>query len=1287
MWFLRQVMPYAATYNAGVRFHLAGELDVDALAAAVREVVRRHESCRTTFEAVDGVVLQVIHESLPPDLSIHDVSLAPNPSAECNQIAVAAARSAFDPATGPLLRVRIVRVGRREFTFVFVVDHIVADGMSFSIFWREIEALYAAFRAGQPSQLHTAPRQFAECSEAQAEWMASEAFPKELAFWKERLKGAGPCDLPVDRPRPPTKSYVGGTASTTIPRELVARLEVTARSQRVSVFACILSALQVLLARYSGQSDVTVMVPVAARARYRADDVIGYLANLVVLRNDVSDERSFQQVLRTAGADLLQALAHQDVPFERVVGALRPERALGHDPLSSVGLSFLPAAGTRLELPGVASTFEELPSGGSRFDLQIFLADLGEEIRLWTEFSQDLFDRETIERFNEHLLVLLDAMTTNLKARVCDLPLMTEVERHKVLVTWNETTRPYPPVCLHDLVDAQVDRTPDAIAVIHGTERLTYRELDRRANRMGNLLQSLGVGPETLVGVCLERSIDMVVVLLGILKAGGAYVPLDPAYPRERLSAILTDSRAQVVVTDRRSRDLLPKHEAREVLLDEERSPSDRSSDERPRGGVGPGNLAYVLFTSGSTGRPKGVAIEHHSPVALVSWAREVYSLEDCRGTLFSTSICFDLSVFELFVPLSLGGKVILAQNALELPSLPARDEVTLVNTVPSAMSELIRAGAVPPSVRTVNLAGEPLPHALAQQIYAIPTIERLVNLYGPTEDTTYSTFAEGRRETGLAPPIGRPLSNGTAYVLDRHRNPVPIGVTGEVYLGGAGLARGYLHRPELTAERFVETAVAGRLYRTGDLARHLPDGTLEYQGRIDHQVKIRGFRIELGEIESVLREHVGVREVVVVAREDAPGVKRIVAYVAGDKLATESLRTRAREMLPDYMVPAAFVLMSALPLSQNGKVDRKALPAPERSERESAARVLPRNDAEARLAKVFRAALRLDAVGVSESFFDLGGDSLMAVRLVGEIEREFGTSLPLATLFRARTIEQLAVLVGNEPASAQPYTLVPIRTTGGKRPVFLVSRPNVNSLGYIALSRHLDSERPLYSLQYEYPEEEQLGRPYTADEYGKWASTYLEAIRRVQPHGPYLLGGMCEGAQIAFTMTRQLEDAGESVALLTMFDAWPVDHPVRPLMMRARRYEMAFRKLGELPLRELLSKLATKTRERVRLLSPRRTENGSGSDSPGSVWSAPTRPGDLLPLRVRADILVLSVQRQPYWRTRDANLGWGHRTSGTVEVHVLSGEHTTLLRDPHVVGVAQHLEQALRRTDFGMSR
>ncbi len=428
-------------------------------------------------------------------------------------------------------------------------------------------------------------------------------------------------------------------------------------------------------------------------------------------------------------------------------------------------------------------------------------------------------------------------------------------------------------------------------------------------------------------------------------------------------------------------------------------------------------------------------------------------------------------------------------------------------------------------------------------------------------------------------------------------------------------------------------------------------------------------------------------REVVVVAREDSPGVKRIMAYVAGDKLKVESLRTRAREMLPEYMVPAAFVVMSALPLSPNGKVDRKALPAPERSEREMTARVSPRNDAEARLAKVFGAVLRLDTVGVSESFFDLGGDSLMAVRLVGEIEREFGKLLPLATLFRARTIEQLAVLVGDEPVSAQPYALLPIRTTGSKRPVFLISRPNVNSLGYIALSRHLDPDRPLYSLQYHYPEEEQLGRPYAADEYRKWASTYLEEIRRVQPHGPYLLGGMCEGAQIAFTMTRQLEDAGESVALLTMFDAWPVDHPVRSLLMRARRYEMAFRKLGKLPLGELLSKVATKTRERLVLLTPRRAENGSRSTSPASVWNAPRQPGDLLPLRVRADILVLSVEKQPYWRARDANLGWRHRTSGAVEVHFLSGDHMTLLRDPHVVGVAQHLDRALRRSDSGVGR
>jgi amino acid adenylation domain-containing protein len=590
-----------------------------------------------------------------------------------------------------------------------------------------------------------------------------------------------------------------------------------------------------------------------------------------------------------------------------------------------------------------------------------------------------------------------------------------------LLVEWNQTEADYPrDKCVHQLFEAQAERTPDAIAVVFEDQQLTYRELNERSNQLAHHLRKLGIGPDVLVGLCVERSLEMLVGLLGILKAGGAYVPLDPTYPKDRVRFVLADTQTPMLITQQRLCVDLGS-ETRDctfICLDADFETIAKAATENPKSGVGPGNLAYVIYTSGSTGKPKGVAIEHHSSVMLVNWAHEVFSARECAGVLFSTSICFDLSVFEVFVPLSRGGKIILADNALQLPTLPAAKDVTLVNTVPSAIKELVRLQALPSSVCTVNLAGEPLGVDLVKEIYQLPGVVKVYDLYGPSETTTYSTWS--LRSADGPYTIGRPIANTQIYILDANGNPVPIGVPGELHIGGEGVARGYLNRPELTKERFIadpfSSRLGRRLYKTGDLARYFPDGNIELLGRLDHQVKIRGFRIEMGEIETVLKLHPSVREAVVVAREDAPGDRRLVAYVApaGASVPAGELGEFLKARLPAYMLPSAFVFIDVFPLTPNGKLDRRALPAPEGRSVPHDSYLAPRTPTEEAMASIWCEVLNLKQVGIHDNFFALGGHSLLATRMISRVRNVFQLGITLGAFFEAPTIASLAEKIEN---------------------------------------------------------------------------------------------------------------------------------------------------------------------------------------------------------------------------------------------------------------------------------
>ncbi|MFL6198785.1 MAG: non-ribosomal peptide synthetase, partial [Thermoanaerobaculia bacterium] len=953
LWFLDRLEPGSPWYNMAIPLRLTGRLDVAALAAALQEIERRHETLRTTF-ALDGEGSAVQTVGPPAGLPLSGADLRGLPSAvretELLRLLSAEARRSFDLARGPLLRAALYSTGEDEHAFLLSMHHIVSDGWSLGVLVQELAGLYEAFSHSRPPSLPALPIQYADFAVWQLGLLAGPALAALLDYWQQQLAGLPPLvELPADRPRPAVQTFRGATLPLVLPPGTTAAVQALSRRAGATPFMTLLAAFLALLHRYTGQSDLAVGSPIANRERMELEGLIGFFVNTLVLRGDLSGDPGFLELLARVKSLAAGAYAHQDLPFEKLVEELEPERQLSHTPLFQVLFVLQNAPVPALNLSGL--TLAPLParSGTSKFDLSLYFWEGGAELSGHFEYNTDLFDPATIARMADHFTRLVAGALAHPERRISELPLLGPTERHQLLAEAGDTEPAFhvdPGIArLHQPFEAQAARTPDAVALIAdaiaGEERLTYRELDRRANQLAHRLRALGVGPESLVGIAMRRSAGLVVAILATLKAGGAYVPLDPEYPAERIAFVLEDSRAPVLLVDAEDVTGPKGNGVRRICpaADSEREAIAALPTEPPALS-GPAGLAYVIYTSGSTGRPKGVGIEHRSALLFVHWAREVFPPADLAGVLFSTSICFDLSVFELFVPLSWGGRIVLAEDALALPGLPAAAEVTLVNTVPSAIAELVRQGSLPPSVRTVCLAGEPLSRALADAIHAEPGVERLYDLYGPSEDTTYSTFARVERGSPREPTIGRPLPGTRVHLLDRRLQTVPLGVPGELCLAGDGLARGYLGRPELTAERFIPDPFSpepgGRLYRTGDLARWLPDGNLAFHGRIDHQVKIRGFRIELGEIETALASQPGVREAVVLARDDfpgekLPGEKRLVAYlVAEPPVDLDELRGCLLKVLPEYMIPAAFVTLSALPLTGNGKVDRRALPRPE---------------------------------------------------------------------------------------------------------------------------------------------------------------------------------------------------------------------------------------------------------------------------------------------------------------------------------------------------------------------
>lgn len=1044
MWFLDQLAPGSTLFNVDTSIRLAFPVDANALERSINEIVRRHDSLRTTFVTVGGTPAQVVAPSLTVQMPVLDLGNLPatEREQEANRLANEEASRPFDLTRGPLIRAKLLRLGTAESLFLLTLHHIVADGWSLGIFFRELSDLYAAYSAGRPSPLAEPTFQYADFALWQRAWLKGEKLDQQIGYWKAQLENLPMLQIPTDRSRPPVQTHRGAYCSIAVPRRLTESLQALSQREGTTLFMTLLAGFMALLSRYSGQDDVAIGTYIANRHRSEVEDLIGFFVNTLVLRTKLDGDPNVRQLLGRVRETALGAYAHQDLPFPKLVEELQPERDLSRNPFFQVVLQLvntptLPQSAESASQPAV-----QVERSTSVLDLVVSFWETTEGLRGHVEYNTDLFEAGTIARMIDHYLTLLEGLTGDPHQRLSALPLMTEQERRKVLIEWNATDRAYPQEQnIPQLFEDQVARTPTRIALVCNGEQLTFEELNVRANRLAHYLRDLGVGPEVLVGVCLGRSIDVVVALLSIFKAGGAYLPLDPTYPSERLSFMLEDSKASHLITNRRSARQFSNYSGTMVNLDDINLAIGSQSEANPTCDLCPDDLAYAIFTSGSTGSPKGVAVNHRQLLNRFAWMWDEYPFSPGEVACQKTALGFVDSLWELFGGLLKGvPTVILPDEVVHDPKALvdalAQHKVSRIWLVPSLLRVIL--DTYPdlqqrlPSLRFWVTSGEDLQAELFRRFKRSMPQSTLYNLYGTSEvwdATWYDPERESANDADWRVPIGRPIANMQAYALDAKLEPAPIGVPGELCIGGVGVGRGYIGRPELTAEQFPRDPFRpgddARLYRTGDLVRFRADGNLEFLGRRDHQVKLRGFRVEPGEVESTLIRHPGVKDAAVVAREDSPGNIRLVAYVvpkAGSPVEPDRWQRFLRERLPPYLVSATFVSMDALPLTPSGKVDRRSLPAPN-SDRPALENpfAAPRTPVEELLAGIWAEVLGLDAVGVQDDFFrQLGGHSLLATQVVARVASALEVDIPVRLFFEAPTVAEFATAILDNPSTKE---------------------------------------------------------------------------------------------------------------------------------------------------------------------------------------------------------------------------------------------------------------------------
>jgi amino acid adenylation domain-containing protein len=1162
-----------------------------------------------------------------------------------------------------------------EHVLIVVLHRIICDETSAQLLLKDVASCYEACASGKSLA--------AEKTLQYRGFASQQAAPslEELAYWKEQLAGAvSSIDLPTDRQRPPVQTFRGAQQRMRIEIPLVKHLRELCESQGATLFMTLFAGFNVLLSLYTGQKELLVGTPVSGR-RTETQESIGPWENMLVLRTDVSEDPSITELFQRVRKVVASGLRHQDFPFELLVEEFHLERDLSRNPLFQVAFRLQEGSGEQLRMPGLAVSPFPIESGVERFDLSVRAAEGDDGLDVEFSYNIDLFDTSTIQRMIQHFRRVLEHFVGDRAQHLSELSPLTEAERHQILLEFNHTAAKYPhELCIHHLLQTQAQRTPQAVAVEFNGKFLTYGELDFRSNQLSQLLRHHGVQRDVLVGLCVERSLEMVVALLGILKAGGAYVPIDPAYPSDRIRYVLEDANVKILLTQESLLPSLPSTAAEVICLDDSWMFLVNQSGEPVAAESAAESLAYVIYTSGSTGKPKGVQIQHRSVVNFLYSMQREPGLSRDDVLVAVTTLSFDIAGLEMYLPLLSGARLVVAsreqaQDGRRLKLLLEESRATAMQATPATWRLLFASGWKGNRELKVLVGGETLPPDLAREL--VSSCGPVWNMYGPTETTIWSTvYQVEERHRGLI-PIGKPIANTQAYILDVNHRPVPIGVPGELYLAGDGLARGYLGRPDLTAERFVPNPfhpeAGARMYRTGDVARFLPDGNILYLGRIDNQVKVRGFRIELGEIESVLSKLPSVRSAAVVAREDRAGDKRLVAYVvpsSDQEFSGVRLRDFLKQSLPEYMVPSTFVKMDTLPLSPNGKINRSALPAPDSSPAEGGTTIAARDDLELQLVNIWKKVLGVPDVGITDNFFDLGGHSLLAARMLCEIDMLLAKEIPLSALFRSATVESLAALIREAPESGPDPFVMQIQPGTGGVPFFAIVAPGEDSLGYAMLARHMGPDQAVYKIQANAPV---VGkRPYTEEEMRWMASEYVAAIRTVQQEGPYCLGGLCDGVHIAERVILELEAQGHQVGLFAIIDTWVLQNTQRRWLWLLSYLQQRLREINSLSLAEQFAVYARWVTNQIRRLTgntPVRTE-----------WQETYWPDNYTATVFRAPVVLFKRPKQPFYYVKDHQMGWGGRTESGVEIHEIDFDHVQLLREPHVRALGEKLVARIGR-------
>ncbi len=1287
IWLHCQMAPEVPVYNELVTIYRTGPVDVAILERCLTEVVRRHDIWRTTFEMVRGQPVQVVHPASEIKLPIVDLrSMARlDREREALRLATEESRKPFDLSRLPLARFTLVRLGQDSYQLWVSLHHIIFDGLSiYRVLLPELVALYGAFSKGEPSPLHDLPIQYADYAAWQQQWLQGKEFSRQMSHWREHLSGNLPVlQLPTDHPRPAVQSNRGAQQPVRLSSALSDGLRTLSRHEGATLFMTLLASFATLLHRYTGQSELIVGTVSAGRKRSELDGLLGCFQNPLALRVNLAGDPTFRELMRRTKGLTLGALSNDDVPFATLVNELHPERDFSRNPMLQVLISLAPTM-TKLE-PGWDVSQMTVDTGAAKFDLDLELDDRSSEIQGRLVYNTDLFDAATVARIAGHWQVLLQEIVANAEQKVSHLRLLTEAE-NKQIVEWNGTETDYPrEQCIHQLIEAQAARAPESVAVIQEKKKLTYRDLNGRANQLARYLRQRGVGPEVPVGIALESSPELIIALLAVLKVGGACVPLDPKYPRERLQYMLEDSQTPLVIAENGTIAELSGKPCSVINITADWDEIGRERQHNIENVASPGSLAYVIYTSGSTGKPRGVLLTHGGLVNHNTASIELYGLHSSDRVLQFSSISFDIAIEEIFPALMSGATLVLKTKEMPLAiadflSWIRERGVTVLDLPTAYWHELVHEASelrksLPSKLRLVIVGGE---KASASALAAWKKIAgqrvRWVNTYGPTEASVIATAYEpAGKELPASLPIGRPIRNVQIHLLDSHLQPVPVGIRGELHIGGVGVARGYLNRPELTAQKFIKDPFRqppeARLYSTGDLAKYLPNGDIEFLGRGDDQVKIRGFRVELGEIETALNQHPEIAETVVVAREDGHEGKTLIAYIVSveESMNAGKLRVFLKEKLPEYMVPSAFVMLASMPLTPNGKVDRRALPSPRPEDLVSEeTMVAPKDALESQLVKLWEGVLGKQPIGVRQNFFDLGGHSLLAVRLMHRIEQMFGKRLPIATLLQAPTVEELANMLRTKGWSPSWSSLVPIQPNGTKTPIFCIHGAGGTVIIYRELAQLLAPDQPVHGLQAQGLDGKQPCFTRVED----MAAHYLDEIRTIQPRGPYFIGGLSFGGTVAYEMAQQLTAQGESVGLLFMFDTFPGKYETTSSLLV---------KLWQLPKRDQFDYISRKLRSYAQNLG-KRLNRLFLPPALRNVRAGITQAGMQYQMRPYAGPMVLFRASEKSLRgARDPYAGWKGLAKGGVEVCEIPGGHVSILAKPQVQILVEQLKARIQ--------